>query len=235
MKKVLILVLSNQNAPYDEVVNTSITTWDKEEVEGVETVYYFGEPVKNNTDKFIYFPVKESYGTIGYKMIYAFDWCLKNKEFDYIARVNSSTYVNKKELLKYVQQLPNENVFAGLRVEKSVSMDYWNWGGCGLVFSKDVIEKVVKNQEYFEHNKIEDVAVSHLLNRLNVPYTPGLACSIDKLPNGWRCVAYGSESFEFTEWEDIKKAKEHFFFRCKHDPDRSVDKFVMHQLLKYLG
>jgi hypothetical protein len=55
MKRVLILVVSSQNPPYDRMYQTSCETWDSIDVPGVETVYYFSEPMQPNTDTEIYF------------------------------------------------------------------------------------------------------------------------------------------------------------------------------------
>ncbi len=88
MSKALILVLSCQKKPYDTMVETSLNTWDSINVDGLETLFYYGEPVKDNTDKHIYFPVKEGLDTMGRKDIEAFEWVLKNNDFDFIYKVN---------------------------------------------------------------------------------------------------------------------------------------------------
>lgn len=235
MRKVLILVLSSQYMPYDKMVGTSLETWDSISVEGVETVFYFGNPIKDNTDKFIYFPIVEHYNSIGRKTLEAFEWALENKAFDFIARVNASTFVNKKELIKYIQTLPEEDVFAGLKVDASEYQQQWNWG-VQFVFSKDVIQKLVDNKVHLDETLMEDVGISYLANRLKIPYTAGRNCTIDKMSGDkWRAMTYGvGESFEFSDWADIKKSEGQCFFRCKHDPDRDVDKFVMEKLFENL-
>ena len=50
MKKVLILVLSCETPPYNKMVDTSKSTWDSIEVDGVETIYYFGNHNDKRTD-----------------------------------------------------------------------------------------------------------------------------------------------------------------------------------------
>src|SRR6202008_208576 len=101
-------------------------------------------PVKENTDKCIYFPVKETLHTMGAKTLLAYEWALMNKQFDYVARVNSSTYVDKKELIKYIQELPYNNVFSGLEVAKSETQEKWMWGP-QFILSKDIVELVIAN------------------------------------------------------------------------------------------
>ena len=82
MKKVLILAIGCSVPPWKVMRKTSAETWDSINVTGVETVFYYGNPVMPNTSTEIYFPVTESYYTMGEKMLLAFDWALKNKEFD---------------------------------------------------------------------------------------------------------------------------------------------------------
>lgn len=233
MKKVLIMVLSSQYMPYDKMVNTSLRTWDSIEVEGVETIFYFGLPKQDNVGEFIYFPIVEHYNSIGLKTLEAFEWALKNKEFDYIARVNSSTYVDKKELIKYIQTLQDKEVFAGLKVDASEYKETWMWGPA-LTFSKDVVQKLVDNKVHLDEALMEDMGLSYLANRLKIPYTQGRLCSIDKIDNGWRAMGYGSAGFEFTDFDDLKKLDNQFYYRCKQDYDRNQDEFVMNELYKVL-
>ncbi len=233
MKKVLILVMSSQESPYKKMIETSTNTWDSITVDGVETVFYCGEPVRQNTDKIIYFPIKESLHTLGEKTLRAYEWALKNKEFDYIARVNASTYVNKKELIKYIQTLPEKKVFAGLEIEASEVMERWIWGP-SFILSKDLIQLIVDNQGMFDHSIMDDLATSFLLNKFDTPYTAGRACSIEKTESGWRCVAYGSEGFEFTDFAYLNQLDNQFFFRCKQDLNRPLDEVVMNELGRVL-
>lgn len=230
MKKVLILVVSSQLPPYGEMANTQSLTWDIVEVPGVETIWYFGGPAKINTSNRIYFDTIEKYSTMGQKMLSAFEWALVNKEFDYIARVNSSTYVDKKKLIEHIQTLPTENLFSGLVVQADPK---WIWG-CSFILSKDVIQKVVDNKHDFNHSVMEDNALSELATKLQIPLTNGMACSIDKIENGWRCLCYGTESFEFTDFADVVKSNQHFY-RCKYDSDRTMDAVIMHEIFKALN
>ncbi len=227
------MVLSSNFQPYDKMVETSENTWDSINVDGCETVYYYGHPLKEYTENKIYLDIQETYNNLGYKTLMAFDWALQNKEFDYIARVNASTYVEKKELLNYVKDLKNENIFSGLEVAKSLESDHWIWGPA-FIISKDVAQKLVDAKAYLDTNLMEDKGISFLANKLNIPYTQGRMCSIDKMENSWRCLCYGTESIEFTQFSELHKIKDQFFFRCKQDYDRNVDAFVMESLFNVL-
>lgn len=225
-------MMSSQDIPYGAMIKTSLRTWDSIIVNGVETIFYCGEPVKENTDKIIYFPVNESLHALGEKTLLAYEWALNNKEFDYVARINASTYVNKKELIKYIQTLPDLNVFAGLEIKAPETNERWIWGP-SFILSKDLVRLIVDNKETFDHSIMDDLATSYLLNKFNIPYTAGKACSIEKKETGWACIGYGSQSIEFTDFEDLNRLNQ-FFFRCKQDLNRGLDEVIMNQLFKKL-
>lgn len=233
MKKVLILVIGCQLKPWDVMIQTSLDTWDSIEVDGVDTIFYCGKPVKPNTDKIIYFPIKETYMNMGHKMLKAFEWVLNNKDFDYIARINSSCYVDKKLLIDYVQSLPEKECFNCIEVDSHGLNEKWAWGGGQYIISKDVIQKIVDNKGLWNHRFMEDVSLSLLINKLNIPYNAGKCGAIDKMSEGWRCISYGGDSITFTDFADLKSLKHHFI-RVKQDFNRDMDKFIMNELLKVL-
>lgn len=232
-KKVLILAIGCSLKPWNKMFNTSLETWDSIEVDGVETIFYFGNPMQENTNKASYFPIEEHYNTMGNKMLKAFEWALKNKDFDYIARVNSSCYVDKNELIKHVQTLPEKDLFQGLIVPASENQFSWCWGGGQFIISKDVVSKIIIGQSLWDHNIMEDVALSKIVSDLYIPFTNGVACSIDAnlSKDNFAYTCYGTTSFNSDK---VVKAEGQFFYRVKTDRDRSVDEFLMKQLFKVL-
>lgn len=231
MKKVLILVLSHDKPPYNKMVETALQTWDSDEVEGCQTVYYF-DGVMANTDKFIYLNVDSGLLGMGKKTLSAFEYVLSNFEFDYIARVHSSIYVNKKLLYQHIQTLPGKDYFAGSVADSANGFKYI-WGGTGFIISKDVIQKVVLNKVHWQHKYMEDESLSLLVNWLSVPYSEGYAGAIDNMDNHWRCISYGGESITFTDFADMKRLNHHFI-RVKQDGKRWVDEFIMKELKRVL-
>jgi hypothetical protein len=232
MKKLLILVLSSDFHPYDKMIQTSLQTWDSIEVEGVETVFYCGQSSKPNNGKVIYMPVGNSLLDMGTKCLLAYEWALQSKEFDYVARVNASCYVDKNNLVKFIDDLPETNVFAGVETDSQNGFRY-QWGGASFIISKDVLQKIVDNKHLWRHQYMEDEASSLLVAELGIPFYEGKSGSIDKMPDGWRCISYGGESISFTDFNDLKRLNHHFY-RVKCDKDRSVDAFVMNELFNVL-
>lgn len=209
---------------------TSKQTWDSVQVDGVETLFYWGRPVKENTDTDIYFPINENYYTMGNKLLSALEYALNNKTWDYIARINGSCYVDKKHLIQHVQTLPDNNLFAGAIV-KGKDPD-WIWGPA-FILSKDVVQKLVENKAKIDNSKTEDVAISYLASSLGISFSDGKLASIDRSGDKWRLIGYGSESFEFANFDEFQK-QGHFFYRCKQDLHREKDEFVMKELFRVL-
>ncbi len=236
MKKVLILVLSSDFYPYDKMIKTSIASWDSIEVEGVETIFYCSQkdnPKRRSTDKVMYFDVDNGLYDMGRKNLAMFEWALANKKFDYVARVNASCYVEKINLIQYVQALPTENVFAGAEADSQNGFKYL-WGGANYLISRDVLQKIVDNKTLWNHGYMEDESISLVVSALGIPYSQGYSGAIDKMPEGWRCISYGGESITFNEFSELKRLNHHFY-RVKMDGQREMDKYVMEQLYKALN
>jgi hypothetical protein len=233
MKKVLILVLSADLPPYDKMIETSKNTWDSISIDNCQTIYYCSSFEKQNKDNVIYFQIEEGFLNMGYKTLAGLQWGLENKEFDYIARVHSSTYVDKRKLMEYIQQLPESNIFSGIIADSQNGFKYV-WGGGHYIISKDVVKKIVDNNDKWQHKYMEDESMSLLVRELGIAFTDGKSGSIDKMgDNEWRCITYGGETISFSDFSDIKKLNNHFY-RVKHDGDRSVDELVMNKLFQTL-
>lgn len=236
MKKVLILVISSDFEPYSKMIETSLNTWDSLDVAGVETFFYCSQkdnPKWENTNKILYFPVDNTLYSMGYKNLAMFQWVLENKEFDYILRINASCYVDKRNLIEYVQNIPETNLIAGAEATSQHGFQYL-WGGASYLISKDVFEAIVHNGYLWEHRFMEDESVSLLVTKLGIPYSEGKACSINKTDEGWMCLSYGGvDSILFTDFNDLKRLK-HFSYRVKQDGHREVDEYLMEQLFKTL-
>lgn len=228
--KILILVLSSQERPWKEMINTSMHTWDSKKVDNVETIFYCGNPIKPNTDKVIYFKISEAYATIGHKNLQAFKWVIDNKEFDYVARVNSSCYVDKEMLYEYCKTLP-ETVFSGIAVDFKKNDKPWMWGGGQYIISRDIFEDIVRHKNSWNHMEMEDVAMSQLVYDLGYKFHDGKACSINLLEDGsYSLLSYNGESYNFNKFSELKR--EHHFYRVKQDLRRYLDKDIMQKLSK---
>lgn len=231
MKRVLILVLSCDLPPYRKMIETSQATWDSFEVENVEVIYITGESKQNSGSKEVNLPIKESLYSMGEKALQSFEYVLKNKEFDYLARVNSSCYVDKKELIKFIQTLPDKDLFMCAEVTDTPR---WSWGGYQFIYSKDVIQKIVNNKQFWNHGVMEDKSVSMLIDKIGIPYTQiKKSCSINKQDPGWLALSCENDNFYFHNFDEVKNYG-NIFYRVKQDGQRELDEYIMNELFKCL-
>lgn len=239
MKNVLILVLASRKAPYSSLIQTAMDTWDAEPLEGTRTVYYCGGYNGANSDRLISFPILDELMSVGKITLAAFAHALKHWPFDYLARPNISCYVRKKLLFEHCQELPDRGVIQGIMALPTNHCQVnrpFLWGGGQYIMSHDVVENLVGQQSKWRHDLMEDVAMSELAQDCGHSLSNGMMCSINKKDgDGWNVLAYnGKQGFDFSDWKDVSKADDQYFFRCKHDPDRSVDGMVMRLLKQHL-
>jgi hypothetical protein len=110
--------------------------------------------------------VPDLYSLIGAKTLDAFDASILEFEFDYIFRTNVSSYLDIKELQRYVTGKPNSSYYAGV-IGNHQGINFAS--GCGYFISRDVVIKVLKNRDLWDHNLIDDVSLGKLLTEeLNI-------------------------------------------------------------------
>lgn len=157
--KILILVLSyNDNSIYTDFYNTQKETWDSIKIEGIDTYYYFGN--HNNdiiVDNEILVNIPE--GNYTEKMIKAFEM-IKDFNFDYIFRTNSSSYVDKELLLKYIKNKPKENFYSGFIGNYN---NIYFASGSGFFLSRDLFDIIIKNKEKIDIYLLDDVSIGKFL------------------------------------------------------------------------
>jgi hypothetical protein len=215
-------------------MDCSMETWDSEEHPQTQTLYYCGKSPQPSTDKVFYSPtLTEELYDVSPRTLEAFEKSLE-LEWDYLARPHSSTYVHKGNLVTFCESLPKDNVLCGIRTEGD---NPFIWGGCHFLFSRDVIEKIVGSKEKWAKGAMDDQSITYIATYLEIPVTGGHSATINVMADGsYLTMVYGhGDNFRFTEFWDLnEKAAGHFFFRVKHDPDRSVDIRLMHELHRCL-
>jgi hypothetical protein len=95
----------------------------------------------------------------------ALDSICKLDNYDYIIRTNLSSYWNLEATINLVNKLPREGVFAGPIQE--VNGLQWVEGDA-IIFSKDVIQKLLQNRGLIDSRIIDDVSIALTLKKLGV-------------------------------------------------------------------
>jgi hypothetical protein len=156
----------------------------------------------------------DGYFNIGRKTLKMFEY-VKDMNFDYIFRTNSSSYVIQERLLEFLKDKPRENFYCGIINTNVPNIIYAS--GCGYFLSRDLVDKILENKNSWNHNEVDDVSLGLLLSKLNVP------------------IYNGAKRFDMTS-TDITNANidNHYHFRCKMD-DRKDDILIMKQIFEKLN
>ena len=102
--------------------------------------------------------------------------------------------------------------------------------------SRDVVAALVLEGHKWRHDLMEDVAMSELAQECGFELGHGTACSIERNLTDWFVIAYNGKQpgFTFTDFADLNRLDDQFFFRVKCDSDRSRDAKIMHLLKTHL-
>lgn len=180
-RKIIILLLSSHKYPSPRNEKIQQKTWINDAKKfDIEVINFIGGFPETAYEKpYLRLTSKDSIEDVGYKTLESFEWCLENKEFDYIFRVNSSSYVNIEELIKYINSINSDYVYSG----KIIDLDMLNISfisGSGIIFNKLTIKKIVNNKELWDHSLIDDLAIGKLMKFLQITPSEGNFFEINK-------------------------------------------------------
>lgn len=211
--KVLILVLSlNDSADYSNLTVAQKNTWDSINVDNVKTFYLFGNHIKNEIiDNNIFVNVHETIFNCGQKTIESLE-VINSMDFDYIFRVNSSSYVDKELMIKYLLDKPREKYYSGV-IGNYNNIKYAS--GSGYFLSHDLVNLILQNKSKWNHNYIDDVALGLLLKEHEISPLPAPRCDLEELyiPNNY----YHYRSKKNNTNRSIDALNFHKIFKIKFD------------------
>jgi len=108
------------------------------------------------------------------------------------------------------------------------------WGGSQYIISRDVVKAFVDNGSLWDHSKMEDVSMSRLANKLNIPLdTKGCFCSLNKNPGEIILLYYyngESGGVTYKSISEIPPDSYQYFIRVKQDLRRWEDVEMMKEL-----
>jgi hypothetical protein len=230
-------VLSTDKPPYGRLAQTSRETWDAKDVEGVETIFYFAKSNQPSTHKTLFTTSDDDFYSMGKKTLSAFEDALAHRKFDYIFRANASLYVDKLGLRKYVQNKPETNLAMGVVADCGhfEGERYSFLWGPSFLLSRDVVERIVANQAFWDHRLMDDNAISRLLTQLGVPLDNRGSMASVALKNGaYEFMYYENGVAGGVTMQSLSQLREwlpnQFAFRVKDDANRENDVRLMKEL-----
>ncbi len=162
--RILILVLSYTEHPYNGLLQAQRETWDSVDNAEVATIYYqgYGQQYFGHDGAFPYWnsePCSDEY----YMMHWKFKLCLDNIKrhgipYDLIFRTNSSSYINKERLLKFAEGLPKEKCFSGWSLGEKEAVS-----GAGIWLSPDMVD-ILREEIPPGEQCEEDILIGRILH-----------------------------------------------------------------------
>lgn len=102
----------------------------------------------------------------GPRTLRAFEWALDSEEFDYLLRITSTCLINEPALMRFVEALPENRVYAGQELSSFGSNLFMS--GAAFMLSRDVVKEIVAHQHKWRFDTYEDVALGRLINEFNI-------------------------------------------------------------------
>ena len=175
--KILILVCSSHQPPYDLFLKAQKETWDSVNHPNVETVFYHGS--SNNTWEGNVFmsDCPHGYYTQHWKHKQAIGACW-DKEWDIVFRTHSSSYVDKAMLFEIAKYLPTKELYGGYDLGRELPEIEWmgktikqdTISGAGIFYSRDIAD-ILRNNIPSGVNIEEDVLSGRILQSLGYGIT----------------------------------------------------------------
>ena len=180
-KEILILLLSSHKYPSPRNEKAQSLTWVKDaEKRNIKVIHFIGGYEKRSYDNpYLRLESGDSIEEVGYKTLEAFEWSLENQKFDYIFRVNSSSYVDIDNLINFVNVIESDNLYTGNIIELKM-LDLKFVSGSGIILNKNTIQKIVLNKDLWNHSVIDDVALGQLCKQLEIAPTAGHFSEVTK-------------------------------------------------------
>jgi len=200
-----ILVQSSFQSPYDIIMESQLRTWDSVYNDNTITYYYFGGeykiiPLKNGSIK-ILTGTSDSYNMMHWKFKIALEEVYKNKDWNFIFRTQTSSYINKRSLVEFSKFLPEEKCYCGMELENGYA------SGSGFFISRDVVEIIINDYKE-DPQPFEDCYLGEVLSKKGIGITKG------------------ADRVDYYFGGDINRKTYHYF--CKpsdNDPNKTISAF----------
>jgi hypothetical protein len=121
-------------------------------------------------------PIAEKFENIYAKTILGFKWLLKNEDFDFLIRTNTSTYFDTSKVDAVIQDWHETATIAAgefgntpYTLDTDVNRGYF-LAGTAIVLSRDLVEKIVQIEDVEWRSLPDDVALSKGISSLGITF-----------------------------------------------------------------
>lgn len=211
--KLLILILASKNTSninFDDILNNgALKTWASKEYENenIKILPFLGEhhTIEIVDNKLLINTIDKFLTT---KTLKAFEYVLNNFEFDYLIRPNVSTYVRIDKIYEYLLNKSRTKFYCGPKNNYD-GITYPS--GTNMMFSRDIIEIIVKGKDQIKYNEwADDWCIGKYL------HINGIEMS-DELDHYWGIYGVWPEQEIMKKLYSLKKEDidNYITFRCK--------------------
>ena len=102
----------------------------------------------------------------GYRTLRGFEWALHYSNFDYLVRITSTCLINEPALMRFVETLPKNRVYAGQEMDSFGSNLFMS--GASIILSRDVVADVIAHQHKYRFDMYDDVALGRLISEFDL-------------------------------------------------------------------
>lgn len=169
MTKVLILTLGWNREPFTNLLQAQQETWDSYSWPHVISYFYREARADSLNENVLNLACDDSYGWLPWLLKRALD-AVWEKPWDIVFRTNASSYVCKRKLSEYIQNLPQDKLYHGL-VGTVYSLAFAV--GEGVFMSRDVADILRNNTPCENSSEIEDQRIGRVIQSHGVKLTPG--------------------------------------------------------------
>lgn len=160
----------------------------------------------------------EDWSLIGLKTIMAFKHVLENYDFEYLFRTNTSSYLDTKGLLDFLEGKRKKSLYGGVVGKVFGKSEFAS--GAGILLSRDVVERIVAKSDDWKHGLVDDIAIADLVSRFQGPTVP-----LSPLPR------LDLPTLDFARTTDPETIRANFHFRCKSNSAQETIE-IMHYVHK---
>jgi hypothetical protein len=166
---VLVLDSFTKNSIRNSKIQKS--TWVKDFSIDSEVLFYKGGLETIRTGHDLLLNCSDTYSDMGIKTLKAFEWVDSNLSYDYIFRTNTSSYVNYKNLIRFLKKIHLEGTDYCGYIGNYNGIEYVS--GSGIILSEHAIKSIISYQSKLDINVVEDVAIGKLLKINKILPTKG--------------------------------------------------------------
>ena len=164
--KIVILILSSNTYPSKRNKKAIQKTWANQNYPNTDIYFYSAGTKTKIIDRDLIIKDSGTAQDIGKKTLSAFDWVDKNREYDFIFRTNTSSFINLKKLEAYINENKNNLDYSGVVLDTKQQIKIAS--GAGYFISRKNIELIINNKDEFDINFPDDVAVAKLMKENNI-------------------------------------------------------------------